>query len=66
MLSRMDQIQAALEVKRVDPGATPLMLDGDGKHATETNTGNFFFVADGKLCTSRARIVLGGVTRATM
>ena len=53
VLSRMDQIQAALEVKRVDPGATPLMLDGDG-NITETNTGNFFFVADGKLCTSRA------------
>ena len=65
VLSRMNQIQAALEVKRVDPGATPLMLDGDG-NITETNTGNFFFVADGKLCTSRARTVLGGVTRATI
>ena len=65
VLSRMNQIQAALEVKRVDPGATPLMLVGDG-NITETNTGNFFFVADGKLCTSRARIVLGGVTRATI
>ena len=61
----MNQIQAALEVKRVDPGATPLMPDGDG-NITETNTGNFFFVADGKLCTSRARTVLGGVTRATI
>ena len=50
---------------RVDPGAIPLMLDGDG-NITETNTGNFFFVADGKLHTSSARNVLGGVTRATI
>ena len=65
VLSRMNQIQAALEAKRVDPGATPLLLDGDG-NITETNTGNFFFVADGKLHTSSARNVLGGVTRATI
>jgi len=65
VLSRMNQIQAALEAGRVDPGAIPLMLDGDG-NITETNTGNFFFVADGKLHTSSARNVLGGVTRATI
>lgn len=65
VLSRMNQIQAALEAKRSDPGATPLMLDADGNIA-ETNTGNFFFVADGRLCTSSARNVLGGVTRAAV
>lgn len=65
VLSRMNQIQAALEVKRSDPDAIPLMLDGAGNVA-ETNTGNFFFVADGRLCTSSARNVLGGVTRAAI
>ena len=61
VLSRMNQIQAALEAKRTDAEAIPLLLDGDG-NITETNTGNFFFVADGRLCTSSARNVLGGVT----
>ena len=65
VLSRMNQIQASMEAKGFDPGATPLMLDGDGNIA-ETNTGNFFFIADGKLFTSAARNVLGGVTRATI
>ena len=65
VLSRMNQIQATLEVKRSDPAATPLMLDGDGNIA-ETSTGNFFFVADGRLHTSFARNVLGGVTRGVV
>ncbi|MEE2997004.1 MAG: aminotransferase class IV [Pseudomonadota bacterium] len=65
VLSRMNQIQAALEARQVDPGAIPLLLDGDG-NITETNTGNFFFVADGKLHTSTARGVLGGITRSVI
>ena len=65
VLSRMNQVQAALEVKRSDPGAIPLMLDAAGNVA-ETNTGNFFFVADGRLYTSSARNVLGGVTRTAI
>lgn len=63
--SRMNQIQAALEVSRSAPGAVPLMLDIDGNLA-ETNTGNFFFFRDGKLCTPKGRNVLAGVTRATV
>ena len=63
--SRMNQIQAVLEVSRVDPGATPLLLDIDGNIA-ETNTGNFFFFSEGKLCTSRGRNVLAGVTRSVV
>ena len=63
--SRMNQIQAVLEVSRVDPGATPLLLDVDGNIA-ETNTGNFFFFSEGKLCTSRGRNVLAGVTRSVV
>ena len=65
VLSRMNQIQAAIEVKRANPRATPLMLDAAGNIA-ETNTGNFFFVADGRLCTSSPRNVLGGVTRTAI
>ena len=65
VLSRMNQIQAALEVGQNDPGAVPLLLDRNG-NITETNTGNFFFVAGGKLMTSSPRGVLGGVTRATV
>jgi len=65
VLSRMNQIQAALEVAENDPGAVPLLLDRDG-NITETNTGNFFFVANGKLMTSSPRGVLGGVTRAAV
>ena len=63
--SRMNQIQAVLEVGRVDPGATPLLLDIDGNVA-ETNTGNFFFVSEGQLRTSRGRNVLAGVTRSVV
>ena len=63
--SRMNQIQAVLEVSRVDPGATPLLLDIDGNIA-ETNTGNFFFFSEGRLCTSRGRNVLAGVTRSVV
>ena len=60
--SRMNQIQAVLEV---GPGATPLLLDIDGNVA-ETNTGNFFFVSEGQLRTSRGRNVLAGVTRSVV
>lgn len=65
VLSRMNQILVALEAKRSDPGAIPLMLDA-ASNVAETNTGNFFFVADGRLYTSAARNVLGGVTRAAV
>ena len=58
----MNQIQAVLEV---GPGATPLLLDIDGNVA-ETNAGNFFFVSEGQLRTSRGRNVLAGVTRSAV
>lgn len=63
--SRMNQVQAALEVGRVDPGAVPLLLDTNGNIA-ETNTGNFFFFSEGRLHTSRGRNVLAGVTRSVV
>ncbi len=63
--SRMNQVQAALEVGRVDPGAVPLLLDTNGNIA-ETNTGNFFFLSEGRLHTSKGRNVLAGVTRSVV
>ncbi len=65
VLSRMNQIQATLEAKRTDIDVTPLLLDS-ACNIAETNTGNFFFVAEGRLHTSSTRNVLGGVTRATV
>lgn len=63
--SRMNQVQAALEVGQTSPGAQPLMLDMDGNIA-ETHYSNFFFVRDGAVLTPHARNVLGGITRMTV
>ena len=65
VLSRMNQVQAALEAGRAEPGSIPLLLDTAG-NLSETNTGNFFFVNDGRLHTSAPRNVLNGVTRAAI
>ena len=65
LTNRMNQLQARFEAQQSDPEALPLMLDLDGNIA-ESNTANFFFVSGGKLCTSRARNVLGGITRTTI
>jgi branched-chain amino acid aminotransferase len=63
--NKVNHTMAAFEAKQVNPRATPLMLDLDG-NISETHLGNFFFVSNGKLCTSTERTVLGGVTRATL
>lgn len=63
--NKMNHTVAAFEAKQVNTRATPLMLDLDG-NISETHLGNFFFVHEGKLCTSTDRTVLGGVTRATL
>jgi branched-chain amino acid aminotransferase len=63
--NKVNHTMAAFEAKQVNPRATPLMLDLDG-NISETHLGNFFFVQNGKLCTSTDRTVLGGVTRATL
>jgi branched-chain amino acid aminotransferase len=63
--NKMNHTIAAFEARQAHPRATPLLLDMDG-NISETHLGNFFFVHDGKLCTSTARTVLGGVTRATL
>ncbi len=65
LTNRMNQLQARFEAQQSDPEALPLMLDLDGNIA-ESNTANFFFVSGGRLCTPRARNVLGGITRTTI
>ena len=65
LTNRANQLQALFEAQQTDPRAIPLMLDVNGNIA-ESNTANFFFVSRGKLCTSRARNVLGGITRAVV
>ena len=65
LTNRMNQLQAKFEAQQSDPEALPLMLDLDGNLA-ESNTANFFFVAKGRLCTPKARNVLGGITRTTV
>ena len=65
LTNRMNQLQARFEAQQSDPEALPLILDLDGNIA-ESNTANFFFVSNGKLCTPKARNVLGGITRATV
>jgi branched-chain amino acid aminotransferase len=62
LTNRMNQLQAKFEAAQSNPDALPLLLDIDGNIA-ESNTANFFFVSKNRLCTSKARNVLGGITR---
>jgi branched-chain amino acid aminotransferase len=62
--NKMNHFMALHEARQVHPRCLPLMLDMDG-NITELNAANFFFVTDGKLCTSTGRNVLGGISRAT-
>jgi branched-chain amino acid aminotransferase len=63
--NKMNHTIAAFEAKQINPRATPLMLDLEG-NISETHMGNFFFVDQGRLCTSTGRTVLGGITRSTV
>ena len=63
--NKMNHLMAAYEAQQVDPRCVPLMLDIEGNIA-ETHLGNFFFVQQGKLCTSTEKSVLGGITRSTL
>ncbi len=63
--NKMNHNMAVFEARQADPRAVPLMLDIDGNLA-ETDITNFFFVTGGRLCTPRARNVLGGITRETV
>ena len=63
--NKMNHILADMEVKGADPDAYSLMLDINGNIA-ENSGGNFFWVRDGKLCTSSRYNILEGVTRGTV
>lgn len=62
--SRLALIRALLDV--IDQGADEaLMLDPDG-FVSSCNATNFFFVKDGRLCTSTGEFCFNGVTRANV
>ncbi len=63
--SRMHYFLAEQEVRLVDPGAVPLLLDLDG-HVTETSTANVFLVQHGVLAAPTARNTLAGISRQTV
>jgi branched-chain amino acid aminotransferase len=63
--NKMNHAIALYEAQQIDPRCIPLMLDVHG-NISETNSSNFFFVANGTLCTSTDKNVLGGITRATV
>lgn len=63
--NKMNHILADLEVKGADRGASSLMLDLDG-YLAENSGSNFFFVRQGRICTSGRSTVLAGVTRTTI
>ena len=63
--NKMNHILADLEVKSADRSAYSLMLDLDG-YLAENSGGNFFFVHQGRVCTSTRSTVLEGITRATI
>jgi branched-chain amino acid aminotransferase len=60
--NKMNHHMALWEAQQVHPRALPLMLDVDG-NIGELYAANFFFVSDGKVCTSTDRNVLGGISR---
>jgi len=63
--SRMANVLADLRVRKIDPSAFALLLNGEG-FLTEGPFFNFFIVKGGKLFTPRAADVLEGITRQTV
>jgi len=63
--NKMNHIIATFEARQSNPNSQPLMLDIDG-NISESQMTNFFFVADGKICTPTERNVLGGITRTAV
>lgn len=61
--SRLNLIRALLEAIEVDPEADEaLMLDPHG-HVASCNATNFFWVKDGRICTSNDSYCFNGITR---
>lgn len=60
--SRLNFVLASIEVARIDPAASPILLDGNG-NVTEGNAFNVFVVTDGAIRTPKSTSILQGVTR---
>jgi branched-subunit amino acid aminotransferase/4-amino-4-deoxychorismate lyase len=60
--SRMHYYVAEHQVRRIDPDATPLLLDHDG-NVTESTTANFLMVKDGNIVSPPREHILGGISR---
>lgn len=60
--SRLHWYLADREAHAVDPTAVALLQNGAG-HLTETNSGNFFIVAEGTIRTARAADSLPGISQ---
>ena len=60
----LNVVMADMEVKSRDPEAWVVLLDEQG-NLTEGAGSNVFIVKDGTIYTSRAQMVLGGITRGT-
>ena len=60
--ARLFMHMAEREVRRIDPEASPLMLDLDGNVAELTDA-NFFIVSKGEVLTPPTRNVLPGISR---
>ena len=60
--SRLHWYLADEQARRIDPQAVALLLDVEG-NLTETSSGNFFVVRDGRIFTPSAKNILEGVSR---
>ena len=60
--SRLHWYLADREARTVDPTAVALLQNAEG-HLTETNSGNFFVVSEGRIRTSRAVDSLPGISQ---
>lgn len=63
--SRANFVLAELEANDVDPGASPILLDGDG-NLTEGIGYNVFLVKNGVLKTPTDRSILQGISRSVI
>ena len=64
-LSRMNMAMAEIEANDLDPGAWPILTDGEG-NLTEGSGYNVFVVSDGVVRTPDDRAILAGISRQTV
>ncbi len=63
--SRLHWILADQEARSIEPGASALVLDLEGR-ITETSSGNFFAVLGGEIVTPPPERCLGGISQAVV